>query len=102
MVSPPQIPRNTERAQCAGRVALVVEEEQRGQQHTHYKGWDTPKDNPGPGRLCSCRAYRGGDRAKAALQEDGGRARPIVRQHGYETSGERDPSPASVTTEEIL
>ena len=60
MVSPPQIPRNAERAQCAGRVALVVEEEHRGQQHTHYKGWDTPKDNPASGRLGSCRAYRGG------------------------------------------
>jgi hypothetical protein len=64
MVSPLQIPRNAERAQCAGRVALVVEEEQRGQQHTHYKGWDTPKDNPASGRLGSCRAYRGG-----AMQE---------------------------------
>jgi hypothetical protein len=31
MVSPPpQIPRNAERAQCEGRVALVVQEEQRG------------------------------------------------------------------------
>jgi hypothetical protein len=64
MVSPPQIPRNAERAQCEGCVALIVEEEQRGQQHTHYKGWDTPKDNPASGHLGSCMAYRGG-----AMQE---------------------------------
>jgi hypothetical protein len=51
MVSPPQIPRNAERAQSEGRVALVVEEEQRGQQHTHYKGRDTPKDTPARSRL---------------------------------------------------
>jgi hypothetical protein len=60
MFAPPEVPRNAERTQSEGRVALVVEEEQRGQQPTHYKGRDTPKDNPDPGRLGSCRAYRGG------------------------------------------
>src|SRR5215211_6152877 len=54
MVAPPEVPRNAERAQCAGRVALVVEEEQRGQQHTHYKGRDTPKDTPARSGLLRC------------------------------------------------
>jgi hypothetical protein len=42
MVAPPEVPRNAERAQSKGRVVLPGRVEQRGQQHTHYKGRDTP------------------------------------------------------------
>jgi hypothetical protein len=38
--------------------------EQRGKQHTHYKGRDALKHNSEPGHLGSCKAYRGG-----AMQE---------------------------------
>src|SRR5215203_3469042 len=38
--------------------------EQRGKQHTHYKGRDALKHNSEPGHLGSCMAYRGG-----AMQE---------------------------------
>src|SRR5215211_8341569 len=38
--------------------------EQRGRQHTHYKGRDALKHNSEPGHLGSCMAYRGG-----AMQE---------------------------------
>jgi hypothetical protein len=38
--------------------------EQRGKQHTHYKGRNALKHNSEPGNLGSCMAYRGG-----AMQE---------------------------------
>ena len=38
--------------------------EQRGKQHTHYKGRDALEHNSEPGHLGSCMAYRGG-----AMQE---------------------------------
>src|ERR687890_2864357 len=34
--------------------------EQRGKQHTHYKGREALKHNSEPGHLGSCMAYRGG------------------------------------------
>jgi hypothetical protein len=67
MVAPPTAPRNAEGAQSEGRVALVVEEEYRGQ-HTHYKGPDTPKDNPDPSRLGSCISYRGGEERRVGAK----------------------------------
>jgi hypothetical protein len=46
MVAPPEVSRNAEGTQSKGRVVLPGRVEQRGQQHTHYKGRDIPKDAP--------------------------------------------------------
>src|ERR671910_3696670 len=46
MFAPPTLLRKAEGMQSKGRVVLSGLVEQRGQQHTHYKGRDTPKDNP--------------------------------------------------------
>jgi hypothetical protein len=42
MLAPPEVPRNAEGTQSKGRVVFPRQVEQRGQQHTHYKGRDTP------------------------------------------------------------
>src|ERR687896_645514 len=46
MVAPQTLLRKAEGMQSKGRVELPGRVEQRGQQHTHYKGRDTPWDNP--------------------------------------------------------
>ena len=46
MVAPLTLLRKAEGTQSKGRVVLSGLVEQRGQQHTHYKGRDTPKDTP--------------------------------------------------------
>ena len=46
MVAPLTLLRKAEGTQSKGRVELPGRVEQRGQQHTHYKGRDTPKDTP--------------------------------------------------------
>src|SRR5918994_115870 len=46
MFAPPTLLRKAEGTQSKGRVVLSGLVEQRGQQHTHYKGRDTPKDTP--------------------------------------------------------
>src|SRR5918995_2207471 len=46
MFAPQTLLRKAEGTQSKGRVVLSGQVEQRGQQHTHYKGQDTPKDNP--------------------------------------------------------
>src|ERR671910_681429 len=46
MVAPQTLLRKAEGTQSKGRVVLSGRVEQRGQQHTHYKGRDTQKDNP--------------------------------------------------------
>jgi hypothetical protein len=48
MVSPPALLRKAEGTQSKGRVVLSGLVEQRGQQHTHYKGRDTPWDTLTP------------------------------------------------------
>src|SRR5918994_6736049 len=44
MFAPQTLLRKAEGTQSKGRVVLSGQVEQRGQQHTHYKGRDTPKD----------------------------------------------------------
>ena len=46
MLAPLTLLRKAEGTQSKGRVVLPGRVEQRGQQHTHYKGRDTPKDTP--------------------------------------------------------
>ena len=46
MVAPLTLLRKAEGTQSKGRVELPGRVEQRGQQHTHYKGRDTLKDTP--------------------------------------------------------
>jgi len=65
ILPPPQVPRNAEggrkaKAALSNRGGI----EQRGKQHTHYKGRDVLKHNSEPGYLGSGMAYRGG-----AMQE---------------------------------
>jgi hypothetical protein len=67
MVAPPEVSRNAEGTQSKAKAALSNRGglEQRGKQHTHYKGRDALKHNSEPGHhLGSCMAYRGG-----AMQE---------------------------------
>jgi hypothetical protein len=66
ILAPPEVPRNAEGAQSKAKAALSNRGglEQRGKQHTHYKGRDALKHNSAPGHLGSCMAYRGG-----AMQE---------------------------------
>jgi hypothetical protein len=65
MLALPTVPRNVQRGREA-KAALSNRGglEQRGKQHTHYKGRDALKHNSEPGHLGSCMAYRGG-----AMQE---------------------------------
>ena len=66
MVAPIEVLRNAEEAQSEAKAALSNRGglEQRGKQHTHYKGREALKHNSEPGHLGSCMAYRGG-----AMQE---------------------------------
>jgi len=53
MLAPLTLLRKAEGTQSKGRVVLPGRVEQRGQQHTHYKGRDTPKDTPARGRCAA-------------------------------------------------
>jgi hypothetical protein len=66
MVAPIEVLRNAEEAQSEAKAALSNRGglEQRGKQHTHYKGREALKHNSDLGHLGSCMAYRGG-----AMQE---------------------------------
>jgi hypothetical protein len=58
MVAPPTVPRNAERGGRKAKAAFSNRGglEQRGKQHTHYKGRDALKHNSEPGHLGSCMA----------------------------------------------
>ena len=64
MVAPPEISRNTQSGKAKAALSNRGGLEQRGKQHTHYKGRDALKHNSEPAHLGSCMAYRSG-----AMQE---------------------------------
>jgi hypothetical protein len=53
MVALAELPRKAEGTQSKGRVVLPGWVDQRGKQHTHYKGRDTPKDTLARGRCAA-------------------------------------------------
>jgi hypothetical protein len=64
MLAQPEVPRNAEGRKGKAALSNRGRLEQRGKQHTQYKGPDALKHNSEPGHLGSCMAYRGG-----AMQE---------------------------------
>jgi hypothetical protein len=64
MLAQPEVPRNAEGRKGKAALSNRGRLEQRGKQHTQYKGPDALKHNSEPGHLGRCMAYRGG-----AMQE---------------------------------